>query len=90
MEGLLSLFEAEFPHGDGDPRSIGFNVGKQVVGLYIVEMLLKYALEGTGRTHGSHHNLHELFRNIRGSSARQLRESTRNFSTAHPSGHGCG
>ena len=64
MEGLLSIFEAEFPHGEGDPRSIGFNVGKQVVGLYIVEMLLKYALEGTGRTHGSHHNLHELFRNL--------------------------
>ena len=64
MEGLLTLYEAAFPHGESDPRSMGFNLGKQVVGLYIAEMLLKYALEGTGRTHGDHHNLHELFRNL--------------------------
>ena len=64
MEGLLTLFEAPFPHGKDDPRKVGFNVGQQIVGLYIVEMLLKYALDTSGASHGSHHNLHELFRNL--------------------------
>ena len=64
MEGLLTLFDAQFPHGKDDPRNMGFNTGKQIIGLYIAEMLLKYALDGTGRKHGSHHNLYELFRNL--------------------------
>ena len=64
LEGLLTLFEAKFPHEPNDPRRMGFDVGRQIVGLYITEMLLKYALEGTGRRHGNHHNLHELFRNL--------------------------
>ena len=27
-------------------------------------MLLKYALDHSGASHGQHHNLHELFRNL--------------------------
>ena len=42
---------------------MGFFVGQQIIGLYIIEMLLKYALDA-GAPHGQHHNLHELFRNL--------------------------
>ena len=61
MEGLLTLFEAPFPHDRNDPRKLGFGVGQQITGLYIVEMLLKYALDNSGVSHGKHHNLHDLF-----------------------------
>ncbi len=64
MEGLLDVFNAPFPHERNDPREAGFNVGKQIVGLYIVEMLLKYALDDIGGMHGQHHNLHDLFRKL--------------------------
>ena len=64
MEGLLTLFDAPFPHDVDDPRKMGFGVGKQIVGLYVIEMLLKYALDDSGNSHGQHHNLHELFRNL--------------------------
>lgn len=64
MEGLLTLYEVAFPHENDDPRKMGFSVGQQIVGLYVVEMLLKYALDSYGSSHGQHHNLHELFRNL--------------------------
>lgn len=64
LEGLLSLYEAPFPHDPGDPREFGFGLGQQIVGLYVAEMLLKYALDSWGGAHGQHHNLHELFRNL--------------------------
>ena len=64
MEGLLDLFNATFPHKRNDPRELGFNVGRQILGLYIVEMLLKYALDASGVTHGLHHDLHQLFRQL--------------------------
>ena len=61
MEGLLTLFEAPFPHDRNDPRKLGFSVGQQITGLYIIEMLLKYALDNSGVSHGKHHHLHDLF-----------------------------
>lgn len=64
MEGLLDVFNAPFPHEDGDPRRAGFNVGKQIVGLYIVEMLLKYALDNAGINHDENHDLHGLFNKL--------------------------
>ena len=64
LEGLLDLFNAPFPHKKDDPRRLGFSVGQQILGLYIIEMLLKYASDDTGVKHGQHHNLHELFRNL--------------------------
>ena len=64
MEGLLDLYGAQFPHGNDDPRMLGFNVGQQITGLYIVEMLLKYALDARGVPHGRNHNLLQLFRNL--------------------------
>ena len=64
MEGLLDLFNAPFPHDKDDPRQLGFNIGRQMLGLYIVEMLLKYALDDLGTPHGSNHNLSQLFRHL--------------------------
>ena len=64
MEGLLNLFNAPFPHKPHDPRELGFKIGRQIIGLYIVEMLLKYALDTHGTGHGENHDLPELFRNL--------------------------
>ena len=65
LEGVLTKFNAPFPYDDADdPRKLGFSVGQQIVGLYLAEMLLNYALDQSGASHGQHHNLHELFRNI--------------------------
>ena len=64
MEGLLTLFDVAFPHKPDHPRRMGFSQGKQVVGLYIVEMLLKYALDYAGSSHGQHHDLQDLFRKL--------------------------
>ena len=64
VEGLLTHFEAKFPHDANDPRKVGFAIGKQIIGLYIIELLLKYALDNVGVSHGQHHNLHDLFRNL--------------------------
>ena len=47
-----------------DPRRMGFGVGQQIVGLYLTEMLLKYALDNSGVSHGHRHNLHDLFRKL--------------------------
>ena len=65
MEGLLTNFALPFPYDDrNDPRRMGFGVGQQIVGLYLTEMLLKYALDNSGVSHGQHHNLHDLFRKL--------------------------
>ena len=64
VEGLLDLFDAPFPHGNDDPRKLGFNVGRQILGLYIIEMLLKYALDDLGTPHGSNHDLNQLFSHL--------------------------
>ena len=46
MEGLLTLmFDTPFPHDHDDPREASFTIGRQIVGLYLTEMLLKYALD---------------------------------------------
>ena len=64
LEGLLTHFEARFPYDANDPRQMGFRVGQQIVGLYVIEMLLKYALDNAGVPHGQHHNLHQLFMHL--------------------------
>ena len=64
MEGLLTLFEAEFPHESDDPLRLGFGLGQQIIGLYIVELLLKYALDDAGSSHGKGHNLPDMYRKL--------------------------
>ena len=65
LEGVLDFFNAPFPYDDrNDPRRTGFNVGQQTVGLYLTEMLLKYALDHSGVSYEQHHNLRRLFTDL--------------------------
>ena len=64
LEGVLDYFNTQCPHEEDDPRTIGFTVGRQVIGLYLVEMLLKYALDDLGVEHPTSHNLLDLFRKL--------------------------
>ena len=64
LEGLLEYFNAPFPHDSGDPRTLGFQVGQRVIGLYLAEMLLKYALDDLKREFGRSHNLYSLFKRL--------------------------
>ena len=65
LEGVLDFFNAPFPYDDRNrPRRTGFNVGQQTVGLYLTEMLLKYALDHSGVSYEQHHNLRRLFTDL--------------------------
>ena len=62
LEGVLDYFNAPFPHEPEDPRhKIGFGVGRQIVGLYLIEMLLKHALDDVNKPYDRSHNLRDLF-----------------------------
>ena len=61
VEGLVNLFDASFPHDGDDPRRLGWAIGRQIVGLYVIEILLKYALDASGASYKRNHNLHQLF-----------------------------
>ena len=62
LEGFLDCYRVEFPYGSDDPRGLGFSVARQIVGLHLVELLLKYALEGLGIGYARDHDLGSLFR----------------------------
>lgn len=64
LEGVLDYFNASFPHDREDPRHIGFGIGTQVVGLYLLEMLFQYALDSVGKTYNRNHNLLSLFSDL--------------------------
>ena len=64
LEGLLDYFNVEFPQKPGDPRRVGFQLGQRMVGLYLAEMLLKYAADDLNRQYGSSHNLYSLFKKL--------------------------
>ena len=64
LEGVLNYFNVPFPRESDDPRSLGFQVGQRIVGLYLVEMLLKYALDDMDRAFGSNHNLYSLYKKL--------------------------
>ena len=64
LEGLLDYFNAPFPHESGDPRALGFGVGRQIIGLYLAEMLLKYAADNLNRPQIRTHSLSSLFRQL--------------------------
>ena len=61
LEGLLTLLDAPFPFDDDDPRKFGFQLGRQVIALYTIELSLKYELEKLGQAFRPHHNLRALF-----------------------------
>ena len=60
-EGLLVLFKTVFPYEDDDDRKIGFSLGRQIVGLYLIELLIMYALDECHITYKSDHNLRRLY-----------------------------
>ena len=64
IEGLLDYFNMECPPDLADELRFGFNVGRQVIGLYIIEVLLKYTREGRRRPYRKDHNLSKLFRGL--------------------------
>ena len=62
LEGFLGCYRVEFPFEDDDPRTLGFSVARQIVGLHLVELLLKYALDGLKIEFARDHDLGSLFR----------------------------
>ena len=64
LEGLLDYFSVSFPRESKDRGRIGYTVGQQIIGLYLIEMLLKYALDRAGKPYDSFHNLSALFREL--------------------------
>ena len=64
IEGVLDYFNTRCPHETDDPRRLGFQVGRQFVGLYIVEMLLKYALDDLRIEYQRNHGLLDLLRKL--------------------------
>ena len=64
LEGLLNYFNVPFPHGNDDPRKTGFDVGRRITGLYLIEMILKYAIDDLDRDFGRGHNLYSLFKKL--------------------------
>ena len=67
MEGLADYSQANHPYESvkNDHRALGWAIGKQVVALYLIEILLRIDYERRGITRGtSTHNLARLFRQL--------------------------
>ena len=64
LASLLEYFNVRFPHESGDPRTFGFQVGQRMIGLYLSEILLKYALDDLNREFNRSHNLYALFKRL--------------------------
>lgn len=60
-EGLLDYFNIARPPGRDEYDNPGFSIGRQIVGLHLVELLLKYALQDRGPEFEATHNLKQLF-----------------------------
>ena len=61
LEGVLDYFNAPFPYGEEDPRDLGFRIGRQIIGLYLIELLLKYALDDAEQPYDRTRNFQDLF-----------------------------
>ena len=64
--GALDYFNTPVPSQLDPYRRMGFVMGRQIIGLYIVELLLKRALAEEGIQPPHHHGLLELFRQLPG------------------------
>ena len=85
LEGLLEYLKMPFPHEAGDPRILGFQVGQRIVGLYLIEMLLKYALDDQGNQFGRNHNLYSLFKGLPRRLRRAVEKKYKDFLGNHVS-----
>lgn len=75
LMGLRHYFGSKFPHGENDPRKLGFAIGSQIVGLYLAEMLLKYALDERTVEYDEDHNLEGLFGKLPGPEKEAVRKA---------------
>ena len=67
LEGMADYFQVNHSYGNAkdDHRALGWAIGRQIVALYLVEMLLKIDLERRGGTRNINtHNLVHLFRKL--------------------------
>ena len=67
LEGMLDYFQMNHSYDDAqkDPRVLGWTIGRQIIALYLVEMLLRIDFERRGITRNiSTHNLGHLFRKL--------------------------
>ena len=67
LEGMLDYFLMSHSYSDtqNDPRVLGWTIGRQIIALYLVEMLLRIDFERRGITRNiSTHNLAHLFRKL--------------------------
>ncbi len=62
LGGILHYFSVKSPHESADPRNAGFQIGQRIIGLYFIELLLKYGLDDIDRSFSRSHNLRALFR----------------------------
>ena len=59
--GLRFYFGAQSPRTQEDPRQLGFAVGSQIVGLYLAEISVTYALDECSIGYEEDHNLERLY-----------------------------
>ena len=88
LEGLLAYFRLPFPHESEDPRSLGFQVGQRVIGLFLTEMLLKYALDDCRRGSVETTTCTDCLRIYHAHAAAQWRGNTRKSCITASLGHG--
>ena len=73
MLGLRRFFDTRSARPDKDPRRLGFAIGLQIVGLYLAEMALKFALDERSIRYADDHNLERLFSLLPGEDKEGLR-----------------
>ena len=67
LEGLADYSKVGHSYGENpnDHREVGWTIGRQIVSLYLIEMLLRIDHELRGDAKGAnHHNLARLFRRL--------------------------
>ena len=74
IEGVLVFFERPFPHDESDPRRVGFEVGQKIIGLYLTELLLKYALDKREVKYRNVHDLRYLYRKLPAETKQRVRQ----------------
>ena len=65
LEGLADYSQKKHSYEQNDPRELGWQIGRQIVSQYLVEMILRTSFERLGITKGTNtHNLAHLFRKL--------------------------
>ena len=86
MLGLRKFFGTRSARSEKDPRRLGFAIGLQIVGLYLTEMTLKFALDERSISYAGDHNLGRLFSLLPGEDKERLRARYKRILHSEP-GH---